>query len=83
MPLECASVNNPLQYAPYHQLLVGRIAEQDTLIDWLQEAGPVVASVVGPGGVGKTHLAHVVARQLATELDADLTAHWAQWSPSW
>ncbi len=71
--VECSLVNNPSRYAPYHQPLVGRTIERDTLLAWLREEGPVVASIVGPGGVGKTHLAHVVARHLATELDADLT----------
>lgn len=65
-------VNIPSQYAPYHQPLVGRRVEHDALLGWLREPAPLVTTIVGPGGVGKTHLAHVVARELASELQATL-----------
>jgi DNA-binding SARP family transcriptional activator/predicted ATPase len=42
----------PLSLEPF----VGRIAELDAVVKWLEEPGGRLATVTGPGGIGKTRL---------------------------
>ncbi len=45
--------------------LVGRDAERDRLVAWLSDREARLVTILGPGGVGKTSLAMVVAGDLA------------------
>lgn len=58
--------------APRAERLVGRQAERATLSAWWA-AGERLVALIGPGGVGKTHLAEVIALEA---LEAELDGAW-------
>lgn len=43
--------------------IIGRVADRAAIDDWLDDGGSRVATLRGPGGVGKTTLAALLARE--------------------
>ena len=54
---------------PVHQGLIGRQRESEALQRLLSSDGPVLVTVTGPGGIGKTRLALHVADQVASAFE--------------